>query len=310
VKIHYEGGVRARHVSFRNMRMGRPTGMALSAGSVLHLTLENVEVGPICCDFDAMQIALGQLGDPQSSHITFDNVRIHDVRISCAQIPRSVWPKCATESRPHTGTHVDCLQTLGGDNITISNSQFVNCQTPYQSGIGKGAYYWNVRVENSFFEGLHAFDVNCGGPCSYAFKARTPSGGRSYLELHYNTFANGTRINDVEPGGRYEMVGNIVNGIPNGGGGCYIPADDGKQSASFTRVEYNMFTSSASRCGPTNFDGSPSFVNTDETAGPVDLHLRPGSAGIDRLPAGPTRDIDGVSRPCGGAHDVGADEFC
>jgi hypothetical protein len=310
VKIHYEKGFRARHVSFRHMRMGRPTGMALSAGSVLHLTLKNVEVGPICCDFDAMVIALGSSGDPQSSHITFDNVRIHDVRISCAQIPRSVWPRCASESRPHTGTHVDCLQTLGGDNITIRNSQFVNCQTPYQSGISKGAFYWNLRITNSFFEGLHAFDLNCGGPCTYAFRARTPSGRRSYLKLYYNTFANGTRINDVEPGGRYEMVGNIVNGISNGGGHCYIPADGGR-SAKFTRVRHNMFTSGASACGRTNVNGKARFVNLNELLGRVNLRLKRGSPGIRRgsLTIRPRRDIDGKRRPVRIRPDLGASQY-
>ena len=155
------------------------------------------------------------------------------------------------------------MQSTGADNWTIRRAAFVNCQTGVQLGAEKGRY-WNMTVENSFFEGFHPFKVTCGGPCSdYAFRARTPNGQPSYLRLYYNTMASGISLENFEPGGAYELVGNLVGGPSNNGGRCNIPATDGKGDASFTKVAYNLFTSGASACGRTNVNGRPTFVNTD-----------------------------------------------
>jgi hypothetical protein len=235
-------------------------------------------------------------------------VRFHDIRNSCQDIPRAVWPNCAGEAKPYDGNHVDCLQSTGGDNWTFRRAQFVNCQTGVQLGAEKGRY-WNMTVENSYFEGFHPFKITCGGPCSdYAFQARAPSGKPSYLRLYYNTMASGISVENVEPGGVYELVGNLVRGPSNNGGACNIDASSGKRDASFTKATYNMFSSGASACGPTNSNGQAAFMNTDERAGPIDLRLRPGSPGIGRGDPSfqPRSDVEGKLRPFRWRPDAGA----
>jgi len=311
----YADGVRPSYITLKNLHMGQPNNQALAAGSVFHFTLDNVVIGPECCNDDGAQIAEADSGDPQSSYVTLNHVTIHDIAISCANIPRGRYPDCASDSKPFTGNHVDCLQMLGGDHITITDSELVNCDGgTFTNGIGKGARYWDILVENTMLQG-HNIDLTCGGPCeggSYAVLARDPTdGSRSYVRFYYDTLPDGTYFSDWQPGGNYEFVGNIDGSVPPSWGSCTIAGTGGHARARFSVSQFNMFTSGAKSCGPTNFIGNARYVNGAQRSAGINLHLKPGSPGLGRgsTTLHPARDVDGRLRPVRFPPDVGADQL-
>ena len=302
-------GTRPSFTTLENMHIGLPNATAIYAENVFHFTLRNVDIGPLCCNDDAIDI-FGS--DPQSSYVTFDHVRVHDVATSCSGIPPPMYPDCAATSDPFAGNHVDCLQMLGGDHITIVNSQFVNCNGAgtWENGILNGTHYWDILVENSMFQG-HVLSLTCGGPTcggDYAVLAADPkTGQRAYVKFFYNTIVDGMYFQDWQPGGDYEIVGNISYSPPDDG--CTIPST-WATGASFTLARYNLFSRDAGSCGPTNRAGEAAFVNVSNPQAGIDLHLRRGSAGIA---AGdpdlhPRTDIDGQQRPLAWRPDIGADQ--
>jgi hypothetical protein len=315
-----EQTIRARDITLKNSDFRRKDGKAFDMAGVLNLTFENVDIGPICCNSDGGFIGPSTTDEgvvTRSSHITFVNVRFHDVRTDCAEIPEAVWATCETDSVPYDGSsHIDCFQTYGIDNVLIDASQFVNCQTPHQGGIHNGSHYWNWTVRNSFFEGLHPFDLNCGGGCpgGYAVIADDPDNAGandSYMRFYYNTFAQGLRAEDWHPTGTYEIVGNLFLSPPPRSN-CTINNPSTGETIAYTAQDHNMFTEKAENCGGKgNLNGTATFENDRVASGPIDLHLEAKSAGIDDgepSACAVAHDIDGDPRPMGAACDIGADE--
>lgn len=301
VFIRYAGGVIPESITIRNAHLGTKVQAGLYSGSVRNFRLENVEFGPTCCDEDAAQIAQGSVSDPPPNGVTLVNVNFHDVRNTCVEIPASVWPNCATESKPFTGNHVDCLQSTGFRNVTIRNSRFINCQTGLQMGSEK-ARNWNMLIENSMFSGYHWVNFTCGAPCGgdYAWVSPDSSGAQTYVKLYYNTFGQNLRAQQFDPDAQLEAIGNIIVGFQQ----CTIPAEAGP-AATWDVHRYNLSTLSG-LCGQGDFNATPVFVVPER-----DLHLQPSSPGVNQGEPGPCRsshDFDGQARPAGPACDVGADE--
>jgi hypothetical protein len=179
------------------------------------------------------------------------------------------------------------------------------------NGIGKGASYSNITVENSMFQG-HVFTLTCGGGCNQSGQYAVTSG---FVHLYYNSFPDGSYFQDWKPGGDYQMIGNIFGDVPPNHGNCTIEGTNGNPAADFTVASYNMFGGGgASACGSTNFNGSAKYVNDSNGAAGIDLHLATGSPGIDTVAKSgvymPSSDIDDQTRYCGTSPDVGADERC
>jgi hypothetical protein len=287
-----------------------------------YITFRNIEVGPICCDDDAMDIA----GYPSgvSYGVTMDNMYMHDIVTSCSQLSAlASWPACPSESTPHNGNHVDCVQTLGMGNWTVENSRVLNCPggggANFQQGVLRpNNTYFDVLFENNVVD-TENFGMGCGGSCittygnQYAFKATVPpgypnSGTKSYYKLLYNTIQVSAGGSDMQPGGDYEMVGNIMGGLDYRG--CVLPvySSTESQGATWSVADYNMFgDGNAAQCnkyGKGNSNGTPSYV--DRAHG--NWQLVPGSAGIARGGIGlqPRRDLEGRLRPVRYPADVGA----
>ena len=307
---------------------GYPAGEAAWNVNANYVTFKNIEVGPICCDNDAMDLIGAPTGVDYG--LTMDHLFLHDIVTACSQLSALAnWPTCSSQSTPFDGNHVDCVQTLGMGNWTIQNSRILNCTggggAPLQSGV-----YWN---NNTYFDVLWQnnvidttnFGIGCGGSCettygnSYAFKATVPpgypnSGTKSYFKVLYNTIQWAAGGEDMQPGGDYELIGNIMDDAKDGTG-CQLPigASSESQGAVWSNASYNLFTdpSYASRVaaacnkyGTNNISGRVRFVDARR----LDYHLALGSAGIGRggIALNPRQDLDGRLRPLRYPTDVGA----
>ena len=194
-----------------------------------------------------------------------------------------------------SGEHVECLQILGGDGVTIRNSTFKNCGTGngglgatadlHISFYGTGPVTRNILIENNFF-------YRSGN--TYAIQA----GDYRNLDFRYNSIVGpifiGGGWGDGTP---VELVGNVM-----AFGDCQAPPGGPGPVAPLV-YRYNVLQGGT--CSSTDYNAPSGFIDPNS-----DLHLLLGAAAINRgdPTSYPTRDIDGQLRPLGGAPDAGADE--
>src|SRR4249920_3201370 len=230
--------------------------------------------GEISCPTCDAHSHMQNSGSTPPHNILFDGVYFHD------------WQSQA-------GEHVECLQILGGDGITIRNSVFKNCGTG-NGGLGATADLHlqtygspapkNILIENNFF-------YASGNP--YVIQ------GEDFvnLDFRYNSMAGPLLLYDgPSPGTGIDIVGNI---LPyDSWAGC-----NAQQAGDPINWSHNVM--SGGTCGASDKNAAPGFVDKNSN-----LHLTAGSAARNAGDPGsfPGTDIDGQSRPLGGLPDAGADE--
>jgi hypothetical protein len=190
------------------------------------------------------------------------------------------------------GEHVECLQILGGDNVTIRNSIFKNCGTA-NGGLGATAdlhIAWvatgtamtkNILLENNFF-------YASGNP--YAIQMDDYAN----IDLRNNSISGPIMIWDRSgPGTGIDITGNILRASPCTAESNGVPIN----------WRYNVIQGGT--CGSTDKNAAAGFIDANNN-----LHLATSSAAINAGdPATfPATDIDGQGRPMGSAPDAGADE--
>jgi chitodextrinase len=227
------------------------------------------------CDYHS-HIQNGGSDSAPPRNILFDGVYFHD------------WHSVS-------GEHTECLQILGGDNVTIRNSTFKNCATGngglgatadlHISFYGTGPVTRNILIEDNFFY-----------PSGNMYAIQ--SGDYTNLDFRYNSIASPVLVGGGWGDGTpVEFVGNVM-----GFSGCSAPVTGTGPVAPFV-WRYNVL--SGGSCSSTDVNAPSGFVNSSS-----DLHLTAGSAAINRGDSStyPSRDIDGQARPLGAAPDAGADE--
>jgi hypothetical protein len=298
----------ASHVTFRGLAMsgwlvegcGSPGGTAQcasgpeSGGDDVSFVDDTVRGGVFVNSATNVSMIGGSVGpgvnyhpDVQNSYlmkkrprnILFDGVLFHD------------WTRTAKACDSSGLCHVECLQISSGDYITIRNSRFRHCDifdVHMDDGVSWGTGFpTHVTVENNFFaastDGAHY-------PVYYALSIY----GGSHVLVRNNSWVQQPRFPPRKnPARDFKVVGNL---------GPY------SQPACDRRISYAHNVWLGARCGAT--DRRVSSLGF-RRPGALDLHLLPGSPGIDAGdPASfPATDIDGRRRPTGKGPDAGAVEL-
>ncbi len=222
---------------------------------------------------DGIQIWVTGSGVPPS-RVTIDGATIHDVSDHAD----------GCSGTPQSGRHVDCIQILDGQYITIRNSRFYGCAT---SNILGQPYLWglsHVTIENNFF----ASPVRAG---NNVYLGGGSSTSCSQIVYRFNT----------SPG----------MGLT---GGCSDPiatyANIMSTTACVGGVNYtnNVFLAGSAQCGSGAKVCAVSFASP--TSASADFHLGATDScarnSLQIAPDPPT-DIDGQPRPSTNI-DAGADE--
>jgi chitodextrinase len=228
--------------------------------------------GEITCPSCAYHPHMQNAGSTPPRNILFDGVYFHD------------WHSQA-------GEHVECLQILGGDGITIRNSTFKNCGTAnggngataalHLQAYGNGPLPKNILLENNFFYPSGNMYVIQGEDLEN-------------FDLRYNSLSGPILIyNTSSPGTGMDFIGNIMR------------ASSCTAQSSSVPINWRHNIIQGGTCGPTDRNAPSGYIDPNNN-----LHLTPTAAAINAGDPNsyPSRDIDNQTRPTGNTPDAGADE--
>jgi hypothetical protein len=258
----------AHHLVFRNVRN---RGVFTQGAS--NITFIGGEVTCTVCDYHSHLDDGGAPDYRPPRDIVFDGVYFHD------------WRSIA-------GEHVECLQILAGDRITIRNSVFRNCGTAdngrgatanlHIAWLGNGPMTRNILIENNFFY-----------PSGNAYAIQMDD--YANIDLRYNSISGPIMIWDRSgPGTDMDFVGNVMR----------FGACGAERSGVPINWRYNVLDGGT--CGATDRNAPSGFIDPL-----TNLHLKPNAVAINRgdPKSHPRRDIDGRKRPKGNRADAGAHEL-
>ena len=325
VNIGY-GGTPADGDQIRNLHISAlDTG--LNNGSALvfvrdarNVTIAGNDIGPGCCNSDALGIEVRSMNDPNPQNVTIvDNV-IHDVYDTCTETP-SYLGTCTGrgygDDRNGGYFHIDGMQFFGGDNLDIERNA-IYLQGDHKQGIflypSNGGTFSNITVAGNMLSDTSDNTLSISGDAS------TAGLYTGYLRFYYNTVQGTFRISDrqIAPGTPVVITGNIFDnqaGNTNNGGCTMLYSDNSPLVPT-----WNANLQAQILCPGDRGMGRAAFVRPSwpggalkNSTGDPDLHLSgPQMAinGAEGAVCGVTliRDIDEQTRPIGGTCDIGADE--
>jgi hypothetical protein len=224
--------------------------------------------------------------DQPTRNLVIDGVYIHDFR------------------RGTDADHMECLFVIGVDGMVLRNSTLVRCDI---YAIFFTRAWWsnagiidntNILLENNVFDE----STNHGQYQDTYDSVRFSDWMNSFVNItvRYNSFRQDFSFGD-NPKQNVQVYGNI--------------APRGWCSTGNVNYHHNVWQwDSNEPCGPTDKVVVGSQWGLEmlgfQNPGAIDLHLKPGSPGINAGSAAayPQTDKDGKARPVGGAPDAGAYE--
>jgi hypothetical protein len=246
---YYNTGAQTSNFVFENAKITDTQdagGSAIRLNSFQGALIKNVEVGPICCNADGIDMVIPREGAPSPNGITLDSVNVHDIYDSCtllvAQLPGTPcsglgFEDAGCSSDPNCGAHVDGAQWFGGLNSTIKNSTFTNINPGGRAGQGiffqsaNGGLFSNLTFTGNTLGATPNNDFSISGPgTSVVSGSVTISGNHDAgnMLLYSGVFAPGINIS---------VTGNVAtlfattpsNGctLTLGDGSSYTPAYSG-----------------------------------------------------------------------------------
>jgi hypothetical protein len=183
---------------------------------------------------------------------------------------------------------MECLTISAANNFTLRNSRFHRCEdfdilVKHRYPVLKST---NMTFENNWFDAPWPDGT-------YAISFSQPDSGGTYenVLIRNNSFATPLLLRPELTWRNLQVIGNV--GVRTGG------------SCSDYVSRYNVW-SAMDPCSATDLRAPSGFVN----AAGFDLHLQADSVAVGHGDPSsyPSTDIDGQSRPQGGAPDAGADE--
>lgn len=322
-------------LSFSNAHITEPNGAChmLNLNSVDHFTAKNVELGPMCCGGDAVELGIPRIGAPRPSNITLDGLYVHDIYDSCTheQAALKARHRCISTGYGDNGQgdHVDGIQAFGCMTCRVENSRWyaINPTSRTSTGAAQAIFFQTANcTTTSFPDGLCFKDltfinnlVSCGcGTVAFGLSVSAGIQGTygGTLKFLYNTVLSGsiairddTTLKALAAGTRVVYVGNIAKpGHYNGSTNCSWVAVDG---ATITPTARNNVASNCA--GKGNISGPASFVSSSYYR--PDLRLSGSQAAINGGEStycgsgkDVTTDLFGTQRPVSSACDIGAQE--
>lgn len=287
------GGDPTENVTVKNMKVGID-GAVFIKGAI-GITMQNVEIGPVCCTADGIQMTRS-LPNFDPNNILLDGLYVHDIVRVCSEWPANAGP-CPQPESPTA--HTDGIQVGSGHNVTIRNSRWY--AIPHQQiffNCINGGSFSNITIENNMAAEKVAAasnEINLSDTCVDQFTG--------FIHVKYNS-TEGTinvRPAGVAPGTDVQIIGNIGNDI-----NCI--SDPDYQFAYNVRDVACGFESTETVVSSI----AAQFLSVDDFA--PNLHLASTSGAINAgNPADfPSVDVDGELRPLpAGSNenvDAGADE--
>ncbi len=136
--------------------------------------IKNVEVGPLCCNSDGIDMAIPRAGAPSPTNITLDTVNVHDIYDSCALLNAKLSGTSCSGSGFESGCssceHPDGSQWYGGLNSTIKNSTFTNINPGGGAAQGiflqsaNGGLFSNLTITGNTLGTTANNDLSISGP--------------------------------------------------------------------------------------------------------------------------------------------------
>jgi hypothetical protein len=200
-----------------------------------NVVIRNVELGPMCCDGDAVELGIPRVGAPNPSNIVLDSLYIHDIYDSCARAA-AFGPCTVTGFGSGCGgcDHVDGLQAFGGTNVTVKNTRVyaINPGGPVGQGLffqsANGGTFTNLTLQNDTVAPTPNNDVSIAGPGNSVFSGSINILNNNFLGDFsiYDWVLNGTDSRVVAAGTSISFVGNTI-GYATNAKKCSVTAGNG-----------------------------------------------------------------------------------
>ncbi|MDQ2943510.1 MAG: hypothetical protein M3R21_07575 [Candidatus Dormibacteraeota bacterium] len=326
--VKYDAPPQARptHIAYKNAHIWATSDDGCHLVTILStdsFTLSNVELGPMCCGADAIELGITTEGFPNPSNILIDRVYIHDIYDTCRNMPGALKGKYGCSSTGYgdngIGDHVDGIQAFGCSTCTISNSRIyaINPSSSSSTGAAQGIFF--ERANGGTYSNLTFINnmVACGcGSNVFSLGSAPNAGGFSgYIKFLYNSVQGRISIDDragasgLEPGTQVVFAGNIASGFHSGTAGegdndCYFTATDGSRIRPVFAA--NMFGNVA--CSASDRPGTPTWVSTNFFTPDFHLATIAQAAAEGASDYCPSTDLDGNARPLGAGCHIGADQ--